>query len=127
MIDVNLSYRSFYYLIQWRLSLYVIDRMLFGVRDCFIFIDRILFGVRDYFIFIDRMLFGVRDCFIFVYNGKKFLIRDSIVLSHLTEVSKIPLQLIYIDTSEILRFPSESKTSFSPSFKKHLFHCVTSH
>ncbi len=101
--------------------------MLFGVRDCFIFIDRILFGVRDYFIFIDRMLFGVRDCFIFVYNGKKFLIRDSIVLSHLTEVSKIPLQLIYIDTSKILRFPSESKTSFSPSFKKHLFHCVTSH
>lgn len=99
MIDVNLGYRSFYYLIQWRLSLY----------------------------FIDRMLFGVRDCFIFVYNGKKFLIRDSIVLSHLTEVSKIPLQLIYIDTSKILRFPSESKTSFSPSFKKHLFHCVTSH
>ena len=72
------------------------------------------------------MLFGVRDCFIFVYNGKKFLIRDSIVLSHLTEVSKIPLQLIYIYTIEILRFPSESKTSFSPSFKKHLFHCVTS-
>ncbi|VDI78257.1 Hypothetical predicted protein, partial [Mytilus galloprovincialis] len=31
------------------------------------------------------MLFGVKDSFIFVYTGEKFLIRDSIVLSHLTE------------------------------------------